>query len=121
MYIYRGQRLPRALVYVIACLTRASIKTLDEDLHKSLVKAAFENGCLVASAGHSDNAIPGGWDSPAFCSNLLAARSGDMANSFSLALNPHPGQEQEVQQERTESWFAENYSRAPSCLSSSCL
>jgi hypothetical protein len=79
-----GPRLPRPLAYVIACITRASFKTLNgfEAQHSSLVKAVFENECLANSAGHADNAIPDGWDSPAFCTNLLLASEGMLAKQF---------------------------------------
>ena len=67
-----GPRLPRPLAYVIACMTRASIKTLDGSVQQH---ARNEN---FAQSGHF-NAVPGGWDSPAYASNLLLASSGTMA------------------------------------------
>ena len=76
-----GPRLPRPLAHVIACITRAAFKTLTgyETQHLSLVKAVFENECLANAA---DNAIPDGWDSPTFCSNLLSASEGALAKQF---------------------------------------
>lgn len=87
--LFGGPRLPRALAYVVACLTRASTQTLAgfKDQHKALVNAVFKNELSTASPGHSDEAIPDGRSSAAFCSNLLAARSGDSASFLLLALN----------------------------------
>lgn len=67
---------------MISCATRASLKTLSgfEARHNSLVASVFENECVAHSAGR--NAIPDGWDSLVFCSNLLAASTSDLANKF---------------------------------------
>ena len=70
---FGGPRLPRPLACAIACITRASIKTLAgfEAQLKCLVKAVFENQCLASSAGHADNAIPRGLGSLAFAMSFL--------------------------------------------------
>ena len=77
-----GPRLPRPLAYVIACITRASIKTFDgfELQHSSLVDAVFKNESLAQSSHF--NAIPEGWDSPAYASNLSLACSGRLADTY---------------------------------------
>ena len=80
--LLHGPRLPRPLAYVIACMTRASLKTLNgfESQHKQLVESVCSHVSLVA-ADLSDP-VPDGWDSVAFCSNLLKASNGDMAETY---------------------------------------
>ena len=77
-----GPRLPRPLAYVIACITRAAIKTLDgfEVQHDSLIQAVHLHESLAISAHY--NPIPDGWDSDAYCSNLTKAVSGELANEY---------------------------------------
>ena len=79
LHLLGGPKLPRPLAYLVACITRASLKTLTgfEEQHKTLVDTVYDNECLANS--FKCNAIPNGWDSAAFCSNLLCASSGDLA------------------------------------------
>ena len=80
--LLHGPRLPRPLAYVIACMTRAAIKTLSgyESQHQQLVESVVNHVSLV-TADLSDP-VPDGWDSAAFCSNLLHASNGDMAEKY---------------------------------------
>ena len=82
LVLFGGPRLPRPLAYAIACMTSASFKTLAgfEAQHQSLLERRERVfGCLC---WRSDNAFPDGWGSLTFCSNLIVARHGDLANTF---------------------------------------
>lgn len=82
LHVLGGPKLPRSLAYMFACITRASLDTFSEleAQRNSLFPSALENECLADSVGR--NAIPNGWGSLAFCSDLLAASAGDLANRF---------------------------------------
>ena len=79
--LLHGPRLPRPLAHVIACTTRASVKTLNgfESQHKELVDSICNHVSIISV--DLAEPVPDGWDSAAFCSNLLKASYGDMAET----------------------------------------
>jgi len=63
----------RPSIYMEACMIRAAWKTFQgcEDMHKKLEeKASLSLSLPQACAGSLPSALPPGWDSRAFCSNL---------------------------------------------------